>query len=187
MVISSSAVYSGLLRAPTEEAECDPVTEYGAQKAALEIAALAEVNTGVARITKVLHGGETRWCDWARKIRQGDEVEAFTNVRFAPLRLSRVVDSILILLQSPLTGIVHVSPPDDLTYAAAVRIIADEMGLPIKLREIVADPDAGRGIFPDRFACLASSRSLTYLAPESSQDAVRRSSQEYSATPTVEG
>jgi|GEM_PF-2406423 len=172
-VLSSSAVFSGRAPNPTEDSACDPETEYGRQKAAIEESVMDLEGTSILRLTKVLSPNAGPWSQWIEEIREGSPVQAFGNVNLAPLRIPVVVDAILRCLQHPVNRIVHLSPPDEVTYANAVTLMADEMHLPLTLESRHAARDVNRGIFPDRWAALGSLHRNDFSHPEASATAIQ--------------
>jgi len=173
MVLSSASVFSGRTQFPTERDACDPETEYGRQKAALEESSLDFLGTSILRITKVLSPRARLWSQWFQAIREGDRIQAFGNVKFSPLRISNVVGSILSQIESPAGRIVHLSPPDAVTYSAAVQLMAEEMGIEVKLEPLNAHRDANRGILPDKWTTLGTIHRDSFLQTESSESAMR--------------
>ena len=174
MVISSGAVFSGRNRFPTEESACDPETEYGRQKVALEEAALAYEGTRIVRFSKVLSSSNGLWRQWIQEIQAGETVRAFGNVKLSPMRISAVVSAILKQFELPSGRIVHISPVDEVTYADAVRLMAQEMKLTVNLDPLSVHRDVSRGILPDRWTALGTVHHNPSLHIESSESAMRK-------------
>ncbi len=173
VLISSGAVFSGRSQRPTEESACDPETEYGRQKAALEDSVLAYEGTRIVRFSKVLSSSNGLWSQWMQDIRAGKTIRAFENMTLAPLRTSVAVSAILRQLQIPSGRIVHVSPPDEITYTEAVRLLAHEMGRPVNLEPLKVHLDVNRGILPNRWTALGTVHRDAFLQTESSQSAMQ--------------
>jgi len=173
MVLSSGAVFSGHAQNPTEESACDPETEYGRQKVELEDATLALEGTRILRLTKVLSPSIGRWSQWIQGIQKGEKVQAFGNVKVSPLRMPVAVGAILKQIELSFGRIVHVSPPDEVTYAGAVCLMAQEMELPVNLEALHVHRDVNRGILPDRWTALGTVYRNPSLQIESSESAMR--------------
>jgi dTDP-4-dehydrorhamnose reductase len=172
-VLSSGAVFSGHAQYPTEESACDPATEYGRQKVELEDATLALEGTRILRLTKVLSPSTGRWRQWIQGIQKGENVQAFGNVKLSPLRMSIAVGAILKQIDLSFGRIVHVSPPDEVTYADAVSLMALELDLPVNLEALRVHSDVNRGILPDRCTALGTLYRNPALQIESCESAIR--------------
>lgn len=173
LVISSGAVFSGRSQRPTEESACDPVTEYGRQKVKLEDSVLAYEGTRILRLSKVLSSTNGLWNQWMQEIRVGGTIRAFENMTLAPLRTSVAVNAILSQLKIPSGRIVHVSPPDEITYTQAIRVLAQEMGQTVNLEPLNVPLDVNRGILPNRWTALGTVHRDAFLQTESSQSAIQ--------------
>jgi len=173
MVISSGAVFSGRNWCPTEESVCDPETEYGRQKVELEDAVLSYEGTRVVRFSKVLSSNNELWRQWIHRIQSGEKVQAFGNVKVSPLGISAAVSAIVRQLEVPAGRIVHISPTDEVTYVDAVKLMAQEMKLPVNLESLNVQCDVNRGILPYRHTALGTVLPDTNLKIGSSESAVR--------------
>lgn len=173
IVLSSSAVFSGRSQRPSEDSSCDPETEYGHQKVDLEKSVLQLEGPSILRLTKVLIPTTGLWSQWIEAIQKGGRIQAFGNVNLAPLRISVVVDIILRCLARPISRIVHVSPPDELTYSEAVILMAEELHSPLNMECVDAARDVDRGISPDRWVSLGRVPCDAFSEPESAETAMR--------------
>jgi len=136
--LSTNQVFDGSapFRAPTDPT-C-PVTEYGRQKAEAERQLTAAGTVGViVRLTKVLGPRNSLFSGWTQSLRAGQGIQAYSDMTFAPVPLSCVVDVLLLLAARRLGGIFQVSGEKDITYATAAQIGAEALGVEPRLVQSV--------------------------------------------------
>lgn len=121
-LVSTNLVFDGTQARVPADAPRHPQTAYGTQKASAEIAVL-DAGGVVVRPTKVLPPGPQMLADWRDALRRGERVEAFTDLWFAPVPISAVIET---LLDAP-PGIHHVSGRHDISYYEAALHIAQQI------------------------------------------------------------
>lgn len=128
VVFSTNLVFDGTLPHSMAEEHLNPQTEYGRQKAALEngLAPLGQ-NVSVVRLTKILGGRMPLFEDWCSRLRDGQAIHPFADMRFAPVPLSFLVHALLEIAERRLSGVIQVSPPDEITYADAASVLLEEL------------------------------------------------------------
>lgn len=141
LILSSSQVFDGLKPCRAVDEVTCPITEYGRQKVALEEAILAYPNTGVLRLTKVVHQDWNLLVNWREKLLRGEPIEALSNVTFAPLDVAQVVRKIDELVGECSASIHHLSGPKDISYVFFAKQLALDLGAsPSLVREVRVDP-----------------------------------------------
>jgi dTDP-4-dehydrorhamnose reductase len=129
ILLSTSAVFD--CRAPLMKADRprEPATVYGKSKRSAEDAVLAVQNGTVLRLTKVLPPGWPLLRRWLQALRHGQNIQAVTDHRIAPLIVGDVVDALIAIATSRSTGALHVSASRDLAYDELATRLAGRMGL----------------------------------------------------------
>lgn len=157
---SSSQVFDGTRPQPAVGDPASPATVYGKHKAEVETGLLARhpAQAAVVRLGKVLDGTNGLIQRWAAALLRGEAVEAFSDMRMAPVTEAAAAAALLDAAGHP--GIHHFSAARDLSYEQAARLGASVLG---------ADPGlvcgvscAGRGLFAPRHTALA----MTASAPD---------------------
>jgi dTDP-4-dehydrorhamnose reductase len=143
VLVSTNLVFDGRVARVAIEAPVRPQTEYGRQKVDAEAAVLS-LGGVVLRPTKIVPPGWDRLRDWALRLQRRQTVNAFTDLWFAPVPLSRVLDT----LANAMPGIHHESGQPDISYFEAALHLAQRLD---------ADPDlvvpaqaADHGIPPEQ-------------------------------------
>ncbi len=131
--LSSSAVFDGSAPWPNEFSEPHPTTEYGRQKAAAE-KRLIELDEGrglvaIVRLTKVLTETTPAIARFSEHIRNKASFEAFSDLRFSPLSLRYVVESLLKIASMKAGGVFHLSGDSELSYADFAKRMAAGMNV----------------------------------------------------------
>ncbi|MEM7576699.1 MAG: sugar nucleotide-binding protein [Planctomycetota bacterium] len=121
-LVSTNLVFDGTHARVPPNAPRHPQTAYGKQKASAEDAVL-QAGGVVVRPTKVLPPEPPMLAVWRDALRRGERVEAFTDLWFAPVPISTVIDA---LLDAP-PGIRHVSGRHDISYYEAAQHIAQQV------------------------------------------------------------
>jgi len=141
LILSSSQVFDGLKPCRAVGEVTCPITEYGRQKVALEDAVLAYPNTGVLRLTKVVHQDWNLLVNWREKLLRGEPIEAFSNVTFAPLDVAQVIRKIDELVAERSASIHHLSGSKDISYVTFAKQLALDLGAsPGLVREVRVEP-----------------------------------------------
>jgi len=144
VVLSSSLVFDGQTGSPRAEDPESPCCEYGRQKAAME-SELAGENCGIVRLTKVVETLRPRFSGWLGDMREGQSVQASTELRFSPVSLDETVRALGGLVTDFQPGIFHITGDASFTYHHAAVRLAEEKGLPAGL--VVPDASSGLEFF----------------------------------------
>src|SRR6185437_431767 len=126
--ISSNLVFDGSVPHRKSEDMTCPTTEYGRQKAETE-RALLELGATIVRMTKVLSPDKGLLVDWMRALAKAQEIRPFSNVVLAPIPLSFVVELLARVVEYKGGGIIQLSGNEDISYAAAIKHLAQRMGI----------------------------------------------------------
>lgn len=141
--LSTNLVFSGddALRAPSDVTS--PRTEYGRQKVEVEEYLLqAFQDSLIIRLTKVVSRDFGLFRRWKAAIREDAHIQVFSDLMFAPIRMTDVVASIVGLANAGATGVWHVSPAMEISYEQAARALVQESGKDTSLVEAVSFVDA---------------------------------------------
>lgn len=127
ILLSTSAVFDGSRPHVPADAPTSPTSPYGAFKSEAEGAFLALGDRGgVVRLTKVLGPVHPLLSGWIDALRAGTAVEAFDDLRMAPIALADVRAGVR--AASEAGGIVQVSGSRDVSYRDVLGHIADRLG-----------------------------------------------------------
>ena len=116
LLLSSNQVFDG--RKPgrkVSDAVC-PINEYGRQKAEAERLFLQMPRSAVLRLTKVIHADLPLLKLWQDSLQSGQTVDAFVDMKLAPISLEEVVNRIDELIRDQANGIFHLSAKRDVSY-----------------------------------------------------------------------
>ncbi|MEM1445113.1 MAG: sugar nucleotide-binding protein [Planctomycetota bacterium] len=122
VMVSTNLVFDGTQAKVSAEAAPNPKTAYGQQKARAE-RAVREVDGVVIRPTKVLPPEPPLLAGWREALRRGERVQAFTDLWFAPVPITALVNSLL----EANPGIHHLSGKHDMSYYEAALHIAQRV------------------------------------------------------------
>ncbi|WP_020386059.1 SDR family oxidoreductase [Kribbella catacumbae] len=133
--VSSDAVFSGADSPYDEDAMPDPITPYGAAKAAAETAVGAiDPSAVIARTSLVVGGGSTQEA-MVHAIASGQPGALFSDNIRCPIHVTDLASALLELARSAHAGIAHLAGPDALSRYEMGRLIAARDGLdPASLR-----------------------------------------------------
>jgi dTDP-4-dehydrorhamnose reductase len=127
---STNLVFDGRQPYRKEEDPPSPVNEYGRQKAAAEARLLADApGAAIIRLTKVISRDTPLIANWARALRSGERISAFTDMVLAPIDQATVVTAIMRLLKRRAGGIFNLSGRADLSYFDFARKMAATIGI----------------------------------------------------------
>ncbi|MDX2073994.1 MAG: sugar nucleotide-binding protein [Alphaproteobacteria bacterium] len=145
--LSSNQVFDGSVPfRKTTDAPC-PVNEYGRQKAVFEAWLLARnIPAAVLRLTKVVSGPLPITRQWEEALRKGEAVEAFDDLRFAPLPLESVLAALHDIGIKKRAGIFHLSGTHDISYYRIAQMLAQKIGVDSAL--VRPASAASKGIAP---------------------------------------
>jgi dTDP-4-dehydrorhamnose reductase len=161
--LSSSAVFDFRQTHQPANAPVCPTTVYGETKAASEKTILAlGARASIVRLTKVLTPDAARFAGWIEALRHGHSIAAFADLRFCPISLDFVVNALIRIMSDRGDGIYQLSGAEDLSYAEAMRHLAQRMG--IDEARVIADRAAAHSIPPEEIATFTSLDMSRYTA-----------------------
>lgn len=142
--LSTNQVFSGLVPYALATTACDPHQEYGRQKAEMEDLIKTHcAQWAIVRLTKVIEPNMPLFNNWMNQLVQGQSVEAFHDMMFAPVTLSQVVRVLVKLGINKQVGIFQVSGAEDISYYTAACVLARQLGRPASLVQSVSALDRG--------------------------------------------
>ena len=147
VLLSTNQVFDGTAPHVQAEAPTCPVSEYGRQKAHVEMVLDRHVSQGAAvgilRLGKVLSPVVPLISDWVEALAAGKPIQAFHDMLLAPIPIDLVTEAIGALMQDRLCGVYQLTGPRDVSYADIGRFIAGHVGVGSKLVTEVSARDAG--------------------------------------------
>jgi dTDP-4-dehydrorhamnose reductase len=127
--VSSDAVFSGKDSPYAEGAVPDPLTPYGAAKAAAETAVRAlDPGAVIARTSLIVGGGSTHE-SLVHALAAGQPGSLFTDNIRCPIHVIDLASALLELVESTHSGIAHVAGPDAISRHELGQLIARRDGL----------------------------------------------------------
>jgi len=167
--LSSTHVFSGSVREVFADDRPRPLTEYGRQKLAMEKGVQERSpNSLVLRTSKIVSGSWKRATDWALALQNRETVQAFSNVRFAPIHVNRLAETILELCRADRRGVVHLSPLGSISYLEFAQQLALSIGAKTELVSSIFCSDASVRDVPFRLGIVNRDERL----PANSADVV---------------
>lgn len=129
VLLSSTAVFDFNEPLIPADLPVSPKTVYGRIKAEAEAEFLKlGPAASVVRLTKVLTADMPVFTNWLDGLSHAQHVVAFSDLRFAPIALSDAVAALFAVADDKGGGIYQFSASTDISYAAAARYLANEMG-----------------------------------------------------------
>lgn len=126
VLVSSSLVFDGTLRAPGVGEPLSPACEYGRQKARLE--SLMPAGSAIVRVTKVAESLTPRLVDWRDSLRQHGVFRVARGLRLAPVTLADLTAQLASLADAFQPGVFHLSAADDLDHPELAAMWASALG-----------------------------------------------------------
>ncbi|OGT55955.1 MAG: hypothetical protein A3F43_02840 [Gammaproteobacteria bacterium RIFCSPHIGHO2_12_FULL_42_10] len=123
--LSTNQVFSGERSFELTHAACQPMNEYGRQKAEMEamIASTCE-RFAIVRLSKVVEPDMPLIKNWVDQLRQYQLVQAFSDMMLAPVSLRQVVETLIQIGRKKQPGFYHLSGSQDVSYFELVSYIA---------------------------------------------------------------
>ncbi|WP_248582333.1 sugar nucleotide-binding protein [Nocardioides sp. InS609-2] len=136
VLVSSDVVFSGASGRYDESAPPDPITPYGAAKAAAETATLAMVaDAVVARTSLILGDGQSPHERLVHSLLGGAEGALFDDEMRCPVHVADLAAALVELASSDHRGVLHAAGADAMSRLDLGRLIARRDGLaPTQLR-----------------------------------------------------
>jgi len=143
LFLSSNQVFDGHHPLAAPQAPVCPVSEYGRQKAAVEVQIMAAGaeggGAGVLRLSRVLGPATPTTAKWAAAVLRREPINAFGDMVLAPVPIEVVASAVCHLLDDAATGIFQLSGPQDVSYAEFARALVGALGRrPELVREVRA-------------------------------------------------
>lgn len=130
VLVSSDAVFSGADGVYDETAPPDPITPYGAAKAAAETAALSLCDdVAVARTSLILGDGHSQHEQLVHRLAAGAEGALFDDERRCPVHVADLAAALVELGGSTHQGVLHVAGSEAVSRWELGRLIARRDGL----------------------------------------------------------
>ncbi len=124
-----------------------PVSEYGRQKAAAEVALGERMRAGapvtVLRLAKIVSPGMELLRQWIVSLAGGKSIRAFDDMMMAPTPVAVAAAAIERLLAEPNPGIFQLSGPRDVAYSGVALRLAHSLGADPALVDPVSAYSAG--------------------------------------------
>lgn len=128
--LSTSQVFDGTRAFPLAADPVHPLTEYGRQKAAMESWLKRHTpSAAIIRLTKVILESLPMLEGWKRSLQEGQAVDAFGDLVFAPLPVARALDALVKLGDGRLQGIFHCSGAKDVSWFEVAQKLAETLGV----------------------------------------------------------
>jgi dTDP-4-dehydrorhamnose reductase len=174
--VSTNSLFGGDTPWPSEDAPHAPGIPYAQQKSDGERAireAAAELGTSdrlcVTRLTKILAADTSPIPAWLDSWSRGQPVEPFADLVFAPMSVNFVGQSLATIGELRLSGNLHLSGSENVSYVAFAGAIARKLGVPPSLIEPTTSTEKGVHIaFKPTYSGIGMDRTttLTGLTPQ---------------------
>lgn len=123
---SSNYVFDGTRPLRRADEPVGPRSEYGRQKAEVEVQLLKYPGrTAVVRLNKVFHGQMPLIQDWIRQLKSNSVIRPFRNLFYAPIPLDLTVWTLGEIALRQAAGIWHLSAREDVSYEYVARQLAE--------------------------------------------------------------
>ncbi|WP_235537209.1 sugar nucleotide-binding protein [Nocardioides sp. Soil805] len=133
VLVSSDAVFSGADGVYAESAPPDPITAYGAAKAAAETTVLAVCpDAVVARTSLVLGDGRSKHEGLVHRLAGGEEGALFEDEMRCPVHVGDLAAALVELAAHDVAGVLHVAGADATSRLELGRLIARRDGLDVQ-------------------------------------------------------
>lgn len=130
VLVSSDVVFSGADGRYTESAPPDPITPYGAAKAAAETVALAVcADVVVARASLMLGDGQSKHEQLVHQLVAGADGALFEDEQRCPAHVSDLASALVELAGNDVQGVLHLGGADAMNRLALGQLIAHRDGL----------------------------------------------------------
>ena len=136
VLVSSDVVFGGSDRPYDEASPTDPVSPYGEDKVAAELAVLTTCDDAVvARTSLILGNGASKHEELVRRLCGGEDGGLFEDERRCPVHVVDLARALVELAEGAARGVLHVAGADGISRYELGRLVALRDGL---------DPDALR-------------------------------------------
>jgi dTDP-4-dehydrorhamnose reductase len=147
LFLSTNQVFNGETPHVAANAPTCPVSEYGRQKACTEAYLCNHMARGapgaILRLGKVVAPNMQLLQNWSQNLLTGKPIRAFFDMQLAPTPMALVVKAISNLMREKQTGIFQLTGPRDVSYAQVGYYLAQRLGAPRSLVQLVSARSAG--------------------------------------------
>jgi dTDP-4-dehydrorhamnose reductase len=126
--LSTNHVFDGQNQLERPDSVRNPITQYGRQKAKVEVFIEKQPNTSIIRLTKVIHQDLPLIKDWIIKLSNRDSIYAFKDMMLSPIKIEEVIKKINLIVQKRSKGIFQISGRKDISYYELAQQLAKENG-----------------------------------------------------------
>ena len=164
--LSSSAVFDGSLPSPPESTPPNPTSIYGSQKATAErlLSQLTD-RLAIVRFGKAIPHTYPRFTAWQQQLCAGERVHVLSNLFFAPLTTSYLVEALTRVYQHMRGGVFHLSPENAISYAQVADYICHKYNLNPALVISKTVQESGLSIeYAPRYATLGCAETFARLS-----------------------
>lgn len=178
--ISTNSVFGGERPSPHEDAPHAPGIAYARQKADAEKIICdaahrlkAEDRLNIVRLTKILDRNTPPLPNWFSAWQQGEIVQPFSDLTFAPMSVRFVGDALATIGEKRISGNLHLSGADNVSYVDLAFALASKLGVDASLIAPTTAEEKGVNIpFKPRYSGLGMSRTteLSGVMPQTLDD-----------------
>lgn len=160
--LSTNQVFSGNNPQTLPNTAHDPMNEYGRQKAIIEKHITSHCSRyAIVRLTKVVEPNMALIQNWINLLQQNQSINAFHDMPLAPVSLSQVIETLILIGQKQQNGIYHISGKEDVSYFDLATYVVKQLKHSSHLVQSVSAIDAGiKKIFLPRFTSLDCSSTI---------------------------
>ncbi|MEO1206510.1 MAG: sugar nucleotide-binding protein [Pseudomonadota bacterium] len=181
--ISTNSVFGGNRPWPHEDDEHAPDIAYAQQKSDGEKAIRQRLVQGgtaerfsIIRLTKIMNSKVSPLPAWFAAWEAGQPIEPFEDLIFAPISVRFVGDALAELSQKRLSGNLHLSGADNVSYVRFAHALANELGIDPSLVKPTTSEAKGIHIaFKPKYSGIGMERTseLSGLAPQAVESLVK--------------
>ena len=147
--VSSNTVFKSQDRVPNEKSIPNPGFEYAVMKYETELA-INKISVelkkqelvSIFRMTKNISCNTKPFDQWILDIQDGNEIVAFKDLFFSPIRFQDSVMALSKIMDKRLPGICHMSGESDISYSDFAHGLKNYLGVDNSVKAILSD-DAG--------------------------------------------
>ncbi|MEP2472498.1 sugar nucleotide-binding protein [Roseobacter sp.] len=183
LFVSTNSVFGGERPWPAEEDPHAPGIAYAQQKSEGEDAILAAAarlgaqdRLAITRLTKILTADTSPLPSWIKALQAGQPIEPFEDLIFAPMSAVFVGQALADLARQRVSGSLHLSGAENVSYVAFAQAVADKLGADQNLLHPTTATAKGVHIaFKPTYSGLGMSRTtvVSGLTPQPLDDVLR--------------
>lgn len=132
--LSTNQVFSGEIPLATPDTSYQPRNEYGRQKVNVEEFIKAHCKRfAIVRLTKVIEPNAPLIKGWIERLREQQPIDAFLDLKIAPVSLRQVIACLVKIAQIEQTGCYQLSGIEDVSYYEIANYLVDKLRRPLSL------------------------------------------------------